>query len=132
MHRFRFGSINFEDNRTFCGAHMQQSLDYSQVTFNLEKYIRQIKPLTIEKKRKANPNEKATDREVSQLRGLLGGMAWPSTQTQPHLSASVSLAQATVSGARQQDLALRQGDRRHPLDHPSSWFSSTNAIWILF
>ena len=104
VHRFRFGSISFEDNQTFCGAQMQQSLDYSQVTFNLEKYIKQIKPLTIEKNRKANPNEKATDREVSQFRGLLGGMAWPATQTQPHLSASVSLAQATVSGARVAEL----------------------------
>ena len=40
----------------------------------------------------------------SQLRGLLGGMAWPANQTQPHLSAATSLAQATVSGAKVADL----------------------------
>ena len=85
-------------------AQMSQSLDYSQVNFSLEKYIKQLKPLTIEKNRKANPEEKATDREVSQLRGLLGGMAWPVNQTQPHLSAAISLAQATVSGAKVADL----------------------------
>ena len=104
LHRFRFGAVNYDDNQTFCGAQMSQSLDYSQVNFSLEKYIKQLKPLTIEKNRKANPEEKATDREVSQLRGLLGGMAWPANQTQPHLSAAISLAQATVSGAKVADL----------------------------
>jgi|OrbCmetagenome_4_1107370.scaffolds.fasta_scaffold213290_1 hypothetical protein len=29
---------------------MSQSLDYSQVNFSLEKYIKQLKPLTIEKR----------------------------------------------------------------------------------
>ena len=82
---------------------MSQSLD-SQANFNLEKYIKQPKPLTVEKSRKANQEEKATDREVGQLRGLLGGMAWPANQTQPHLSAATSLAQATVSGAKVADL----------------------------
>ena len=82
---------------------MSQCLD-SRANFNLEKYIKQPKPLTIEKSRKANQEEKATDREVGQLRGLLGGMAWPANQTQPHLSAATSLAQATVSGAKVADL----------------------------
>ena len=31
-------------------------------------------------------------------------MAWPANQTQPHLSAATSLAQATVSGAKVADL----------------------------
>ena len=104
MNRFKFGSINYDSKQTFCGANLTQSLDFSEVTFSLEKYLRQVKPLTVEKNRKANPEEKATDREVSQLRGLLGAMAWPATQTQPHLCASISLAQATVSGARVADL----------------------------
>ena len=104
LNRFKFGSINYEDNQTFCGCQMKQSLDFSTVTFGLEKYIRQIKPLTVEKCRKANPDEKATDKEVSQLRGILGAMAWPSTQTQPHLAASISLAQSMVSGAKVSEL----------------------------
>ena len=73
---------------------MTQALDSATVTFDLQKYIHQLKPLNIEKARKAQPNEKATPKEQSQLRGLLGGLAWPANQTQPHLAASVSLAQA--------------------------------------
>ena len=38
-------------------------------------------------------------KEQSQLRGLLGGLAWPANQTQPHLAASVSLAQAASANA---------------------------------
>ena len=69
------------------------------MTFDLEKYIHQLKPLSIEKSRKATPGEKATPKEQSQLRGLLGGLAWPANQTQPHLAASVSLAQASSANA---------------------------------
>ena len=42
---------------------------------------------------------KQLPKEQSQLRGLLGGLAWPANQTQPHLPASVSLAQAASSNA---------------------------------
>ena len=43
--------------------------------------------------------EKATPKEQSQVRGLLGGLAWPANQTQPHLAASVPLAQAGSSSS---------------------------------
>ena len=99
LHRFKFGSVDYGDKQTFCGCQMMQALDSATVTFDLQKYIHQIKPLNIEKARKTQPNDKATPKEQSQLRGLLGGLAWPANQTQPHLAASVSLAQAASSSA---------------------------------
>lgn len=42
------------------------------MTYDLTKYIQQLKPLTIEKSRKNTPMERATPKEQSQLRGLLG------------------------------------------------------------
>ena len=83
---------------------MTQALDSATVTFDLQKYIHQLKPLNIEKARKAQPNDKATPKEQSQLRGLLGGLAWPANQTQLHLAASVSLAQAASACATVSEL----------------------------
>ena len=77
LHRFKFGSVDYGDKQTFCGCQMTQALDSATVTFDLQKYIHQLKPLNIEKARKAQPNDKATPKEQSQLRGLLGGLAWP-------------------------------------------------------
>eukprot|EP00435_Cladocopium_sp_Y103_P052293 s2273_g16.t1 len=83
----------------FCGCQVTQALDNATITFDLQKYLHQLKPLNIEKARKLCPTEKATPKEQSQLRGLLGGLAWPANQTQPHLAASVSLAQAASASA---------------------------------
>eukprot|EP00434_Breviolum_minutum_P011884 symbB.v1.2.010485.t1/scaffold674.1/size176181/2 len=94
----------FEDKQMFCGCQLTQAMDAGSVTFDLEKYLHQLKPLSIEKNRKANPGEKATPKEQSQLRGLLGGLAWPANQTQPHLAASVSLAQASSANATVGDM----------------------------
>ena len=104
LHRFKFGSVDYGDKQTFCGCQMTQALDSATVTFDLQKYIHQLKPLNIEKARKAQPNDKATPKEQSQLRGLLGGLAWPANQTQPHLAASVSLAQAASACATVSEL----------------------------
>ena len=104
LHRFKFGSVDYGEKQMFCGCNVKQSLDNATVTFDLQKYLHQLKPLNIEKARKQCPEDKATPKGQSQLRGLLGGLAWPANQTQPHLAASVSLAQASSSGATVGDL----------------------------
>ena len=38
LHLFKFGSIEYHDQQTFCGTQMTQAMDGSTVTFNLEKY----------------------------------------------------------------------------------------------
>eukprot|EP00435_Cladocopium_sp_Y103_P013907 s4786_g3.t1 len=99
LHRFRFGSIEYGDRQMFCGRQVTQALDNATITFDLQKYLHQLKPLNIEKAGKMCPTEKATPKEQSQLRGLFGGLAWPANQAQPHLAASVSLAQAASASA---------------------------------
>ena len=71
-------------------------MDLRTITLDLEDYIRYTKPITVEKARKQSGEEKVAPREQSQLRGLLGALAWPN-QVMPHLAASVSLAQAATS-----------------------------------
>jgi len=60
-------------------------------------YVQKIKPLTLSDF--SDENRKLTGKEVSMLRGLLGALQWPATQTSPHLSASVSLLCGEVSAA---------------------------------
>eukprot|EP00435_Cladocopium_sp_Y103_P051542 s447_g16.t1 len=60
LHRFRFGSIEYHDRQVFCGDNMTQSFGATSVSFDLEKYIHQLKPLTVEKFRKTQPAQSAT------------------------------------------------------------------------
>ena len=60
----------------------------------------------------SDENRELTVKELTMLRGLLGALQWPATQTSPHLSASVSLlcgevSAATVSTATQANKLLR-------------------------
>ena len=57
LNRFKFGSVDYQDKQMFCGCQLTQAMDASSVTFDLEKYLHQLKPLSIEKQRKANPAE---------------------------------------------------------------------------
>ena len=59
-------------------------------------YVQKIKPLTLSD---SDENRELTVKELTMLRGLLGALQWPATQTSPHLSASVSLLCGEVSAA---------------------------------
>ena len=100
LHRFKFGSVDYGEKMVFCGCQLQQSVDLRTINLDLENYIRHTKPITLEKARKQDGEDKLTPREQSMLRGLLGALAWPANQVMPHLSASVSLAQAATSNAK--------------------------------
>ena len=59
-------------------------------------YVQKIKPLTLSD---LDENCELTVEELTMLRGLLGALQWPATQTSPHLSASVSFLCGDVSAA---------------------------------
>ena len=63
-----------------------------------------VKPISIEKSRKAMSQEMCTETECRQLRALVGALAWPATQCVPQLSAAVSLLQGALSSAKVQDI----------------------------
>ena len=102
--RYRFGTLDFAEKITFCGAEIFQSRDLGYISMDLEQYIHHVKPITVEKARRQTPDSERTPREVSSLRSLIGALQWPAAQCCPHLSATVSFLQAKMSKAVVMDL----------------------------
>ena len=102
--RFRFGSWSFGPTVHFCGMEIVQSMDYTMITLSLQKYVSKVKPITIDKARKAMSQDLCDERECRQLRALVGALAWPANQCLPQLGASVSMLQGALSGAKVQDI----------------------------
>ena len=102
--RFKFGSIDFAYEQVFCGVHLEQSLKLDVINMSLKHYIHHVKPVTVDKVRKQLHDEPLLEKETSQMRSLLGALAWPATQCMPMLSASVSLLQASMANPKISDL----------------------------
>ena len=102
--RFRFGSWAFGNNMTFCGAEVEQSLDFTAVSISMADYVKRVKPISIDKHRKTMVGDACNDVEKKQLRAIVGAMAWPGNQCLPQVSATCSLLQAAVSSPTVADL----------------------------
>ena len=92
----------------FCGC----ELDRKDGVWTLSQgsYIKKVHPITVSPQ--MSDSKEVGPREVSALRGILGGLQWPATQTSPHLSATVSLlcgevTRATAGTLRAANKALR-------------------------
>lgn len=94
----------------FVGAGWTQLMVYRfYMILHQKEYLQKVKPMTLADQ---DEERQLSAKELSMLRGLLGAMQWPATQTSPHLSASVSLlcgkvSAATVSTATQANKLLR-------------------------
>ena len=64
--------------------------------------MKKIKPITIDKRR--DVNEIISERDLTQLRALLGSLQWPAVQSSPHLQGSTSILSGQVSKATNQTL----------------------------
>ena len=64
-----------------------------------EKYIHKQKPIGITKECKNNESLLVTETERTQLRGLMGALHWPATQSSTHLQLQVSLRAGDVTKA---------------------------------
>ena len=97
--RFRFGAWDFGNGSKiiFCGAELQQSLDYSTISVSLANYVQKVKPISLDKSRKTMTESPCDEREHRQFRALIGALAWPAHQSIPELCASVSILQASAS-----------------------------------
>eukprot|EP00435_Cladocopium_sp_Y103_P051424 s692_g16.t1 len=102
--RFRFGSWDFGPIIKFCGADVEQSVGYDVITISMQKYVKKILPLSIEKSRKTMAEDPCAEKEHRNLRALVGALAWPSNQCLPQISASVSILQAHVSKPQVKDM----------------------------
>ena len=106
---FRFGSWDFVKEKggfLFCGGEVNYDEEKNEIRMTHETYVHKVKPITIDKNRKKQEQEECTPKEVHQLRAGIGAVAWPSNQSSPHLTCSVSLMQATVAKAPVSDLCV--------------------------
>lgn len=81
----------------FCGKEIEQDSDYN-VTVACRDTTEQIGPAryTVGSRK---PDDKATDKEVEQMRSVIGSLGWIARQCQPDISYDVSSSQGAVSRA---------------------------------
>ena len=107
------GRVNvLGNNMTFCGAEVGQSLDFTTVSISLADYVKQVKPISIDKHRKTMVDDVCNDVEKKQLRAIVEAMAWPGDQCLPQIAATCSLLQAAVSSPTVSDLLEANGGLR--------------------
>eukprot|EP00435_Cladocopium_sp_Y103_P032566 s1782_g8.t1 len=90
-------TANDKDELEYCGAQITK-MGENHWKLHHEKYLIKQKPITYSKERHGS-NAEVNDRERTSLRGLIGGLQWPATQTSPHLQCAVSTLAGQVSKA---------------------------------
>jgi hypothetical protein len=81
---------------SFAGCDLRQNDDYS-ISMTQESYVEKwLDECSIEKEREAKKNLPLNAEELSQLRGILGTLAWKASQTGPQYQADVSLMLSEV------------------------------------
>ena len=94
---FSFREWIVGDKLEYCGSSVEKIGD-NHWKVSHEKYMAKQKPISIPKER-LHQDLPVTESERTQLRGLLGALQWPATQTSPHLQAGVSLLCGDVTKA---------------------------------
>ena len=80
---------------TLCGVRITQRLDFG-FTMDQARFVHEsLSCIELSK----GPERKATEKEVSQLRGAHGGLQWKVTQTGPQFAAGLSLLQGQITTA---------------------------------
>ena len=86
----------------YCGCELEKTPEGGR-RLHQENYFSKVKPITIHKNH--NPHEPLSDRELTQVRGLLGSMQWPAVQTSPHLQCSTSMLSGQITKATTSTIA---------------------------
>ena len=71
----------------YCGCEIEKT-EAGGRKLHQTKYLEKVTPISYDKKR--GTHESLHEREITQLRGLLGSLQWPAVQTSPHLQCSTS------------------------------------------
>ena len=93
--RFKWGTWE-EDEFTQCGVFVKQLPDFG-FELSQTQYIEDLKEIGIPAERRRQPDAPTSDREKSKLRMALGGLSWCAQQTQPQISAAVSVLLSEVN-----------------------------------
>ena len=83
-----------QDELEYCGASLQKAHNGGWKV-NHSEYLKKVKPIPLHRGR--GPEDYMTPAKITQLRGLLGSLQWPSAQSQPHLQCSTSLLDGQLS-----------------------------------
>ena len=81
---------------TFTGVHLQQRAA-SAIVASQADYGKRISPVEIPRNRRIAPESGLSEREISQLRGILGSIQYAVTHSRPDLAARLSEIQAQVT-----------------------------------
>ena len=90
-----FGSFK-QRKFVFTGIHLEQLPDFS-IRASQKDYVQAIPHIEIGKHRRSNPQEPITERELSNLRGLIGSLQYATTNTRPDISAKLGEIQVQIS-----------------------------------
>ena len=84
------------DSFTQCGVQVAAQEDGS---FHLSqvKYLDSVSEINLSASRRRDRQSETTEREKSQLRGILGALSWHAQQVAPHISAEIGLKLSEVS-----------------------------------
>ena len=92
--RFKWGDWD-ADRFTQCGVHVETVPEGFAIS--QPKYLESIEEIHVNATRRKQRDADTTDREKTQLRGLLGALSWHSQQVAPHIAADVSMLLSEVS-----------------------------------
>lgn len=114
--KYPFGSRKL-GKFTFTGIDLHQNSDRS-ISMSQSNYVKGIKPISIGQTRRSQEQEKVTENERQQLRGLIGSLQFASVNTRPDLASRLSSLQsqinaATVETLMQANRTLHEAKRHH-------------------
>ncbi|CAK0898302.1 unnamed protein product, partial [Prorocentrum cordatum] len=111
--KFKFGKWEFGPSLVFTGGEVGQSLSTHAITIKFEKYLHAVKPITVEKHRRADPTSALSPKELTSFRALNGQLQWPAAQGVIIAVATVSFRAEATGHATVQDLLDANIDLRY-------------------
>ena len=109
---FTFRTWEQESDIEYCGAKIQR-INQHHYELQHTNYLAKQKPISFEDTTNDTKSDQpVTKKQRTMLRGLVGALQWPATQSSPHLQASVSqlaglTSKATTSTLREANKCLR-------------------------
>ncbi|CAK0856800.1 unnamed protein product [Prorocentrum cordatum] len=110
--KFKFGKWELGPSLVFTGGEVEQFLSTHAITIKFEKYLHAVKPITVEKHRRADPTSALSPKELTNFRTLNGQLQWPAAQGVIIAAATVSFRAAATGRATVQDLPDANKDLR--------------------
>ena len=76
---------------------MTQNPKTFEIDLTQRGFFDDVAPIPVDKRRRMKPDDPLTDKEVTQLRSLIGKLAWPARETMPQIAFDVSEAQQKMA-----------------------------------